>query len=112
MKRIVLLLASLLYWSVVCRIGNVEEPWDADAYWRLCYPLSFVLSAGAGLLLRSRGWMAGAIVTFAQLPVMAWTAGWGNLWAAGVLTAVVLAIPVVAVSALSGWFATRGPGRR
>jgi len=32
MKPIVLLLVSLLYWSVVCRIGNVEEPWDADVY--------------------------------------------------------------------------------
>ena len=112
MKRIVLLLASLLYWSVVCRIGNVEEPWDADVYWRLCYPLSFVLSAGAGLLLRSRGWMAGGVATFAQLPVMAWNAGWGSLWAAGVLTLAVLAVPAVAVSALSGWFAARRPGRR
>ncbi|RSU50027.1 hypothetical protein [Sphingomonas sp. S-NIH.Pt15_0812] len=112
MKPILLLLCSLLYWSFVCRTEGVGEPWDAAAYWRLWYPLSFLLSAGAGLLLRSRGWMAGGVVTFAQLPVMAWNAGWGSLWAAGVLTLAVLAVPTIAVSALSGWFAARRPGRR
>ena len=111
MKAIVLLACSLLYWSLVGRSAGVAEPWDAAAYWRLCYPLSLVLAGGAGLVFRARGWMAGAIVTFAQLPVMAWNGGWGNLWGVGVLFLAMLAIPAMAVSAGTGWLAIRLRGR-
>ena len=111
MKPIVLLAFSLFYWSLVCRVAGVSEPWDADAYWRLCYPLSVALSAGAGLLLRTRGWMAGAIVTFAQLPVMAWNAEGGEFWAAGLLLLVLLALPAMAVSTWVGRAAARRRAR-
>lgn len=107
MKVIVLLTCGLFYWSLVGRSAGVAEPWDAAAYWRLWYPLSLVLAGGAGLVLRTRGWMAGAIVTFAQLPVMAWNGEGALWWGMAMLFLAVLAIPAMAVSAGTGWLAIR-----
>ena len=107
MRVIVLLACSLLYWSLVGRSAGVAEPWDAAAYWRLCYPLSLVLAGGAGLVFRTRGWLAGAIVTFAQLPVMAWNGGGTLSWGMAMPFLAVLALPAMAVSAGTGWLAVR-----
>lgn len=107
MKIIALLVCSLLYWSLVCRVTGTREPWDADAYWRFWYPASFALSASAGLAFKDRGWVAGMILTFAQLPVMWLNNGIGPLWMPGLMTLCVLAVPVVGISALTGWFAAR-----
>jgi hypothetical protein len=106
-KILVLLVCSMLYWQSVCRVTGATEPWDADAYWRAWYPASFGLSALAGLFFKRRGWMAGAILTFAQLPVMWLNSGTGFLWVVGLMMLSILAIPVVAISALTGWLAAR-----
>lgn len=104
---LVLLLPGCGYWLLVSRLARVPEPWDAQSYWSLWYPLALALSAAAGPLLGKRGWMAGAIGISAQLPVM-WATRWtGEMWQLGVLTAIVLAIPASALSALTGWLATR-----
>lgn len=104
---VLLLLSSTGYWRGVCWITGAREPWDAADYWRLWYPCSFVLSALFGWVLKRRGWMAGAILTFAQLPVVGINAGIGALLPAGLAVLCALAGPVIAVSALSGWIAER-----
>ena len=106
-KAVVSLAVGVLYWYFVCQVSGAREPWDADAYWHLWYPLSFGLSAMTGLFFKRRGWMAGAILTFAQLPVMWLNTGTGPLWPVGLLTLCVLALPVAAISALTGRLAAR-----
>ena len=106
MKMIALLLGGTLYWYAVARATGTAEPWDADAYWRLWYPVSLALSAVAGSWLRRRGWAAGAILTAAQLPVMWLNTGTGPLWAVGLLMVAALAAPAVIVSALAGRLAS------
>jgi hypothetical protein len=107
LKSLALLVGSALYWQSVCWLNGVTEPWDANAYWRLWYPMSFGLSALAGISFKPRGWMAGAILTFAQLPVMWLNTGPSFLWPVGVMATSVLAVPVVGISALTGWCAVR-----
>jgi hypothetical protein len=106
-RIIVLLICSVLYWGFVCWVTGTREPWDADAYWHLWYPASFGLSAIAGLMFKDRGWMAGAILTFAQLPVMWMNNGAGPLLVFGLMMLCGLAVTVIALSALAGWFAAR-----
>ena len=97
-----LLLVSAMYWQLASRWSGVAEPWDADGYWRLWYPVSLALSAVAGFVLRSRWGLAGAVVTVAQLLVMAVHAQPGALMLGGMMILCILAIPAAAVSALAG----------
>ena len=106
-KILVLLACGMLYWHLVCRVTGTREAWDADTYWRLWYPASFGLSAFAGLFFHRRGWIAGVILTFAQLPVMWLNTGAGSLWMIGIMMSCVLALPVAAISAMTGWLAAR-----
>lgn len=107
MKIPVLLVSGVLYWLFVCWVTGAAEPWDADAYWRLWYPASLGLAALTGAAFKTRGWMAGVILTFAQLPVIWLTAGTISLWVIGLAMCCVLAVPAVAISAFTGWFAAR-----
>ncbi len=101
------LVVGAAYWWFVARITGAAEPWDARAYWQLWYPASFAISAALGLILKEHGWIAGAIVTLAQAPVMLLNNGAGPLLGLAVLMLCVLALPVTAVSALAAWFASR-----
>lgn len=107
MKTTVLLMCSVLYWSFACWVTGVKEPWDADTYWRFWYPASLCLAGLAGLILKRRGWIAGAILTFAQIPVMWMNTTTGPLWTVGLITLCMLAVPAIAISASTGWFALR-----
>jgi hypothetical protein len=110
-KLLALLLASLFAWWIAGWIAGVAEPWDAPGYWRLWVPLSLGVAALAGAWLGRRGWTAGAVVMLTQLlPVALSRGGDGGLWAAGLLIAVVLAIPAMAFAALAGWLVTRRSG--
>lgn len=66
-----------------------------------------MLAAAGGYRLGRQGWRAGALVTFAQLPVMWFNGGTGSLLAAGLLILCLLAIPATVIAALAGRFATR-----
>ena len=95
---------AVAYWQLVSTLTGAPEPWDARAYWTLAYPASVALSAIAGRFLGKRAWLAGIVVTFAQLPVMWLNNGSGPLWAVGLLFLMMLAIPCALVSALAGRF--------
>ncbi|MBE2992872.1 hypothetical protein IFR23_12695 [Sphingomonas sp. CFBP 13603] len=98
----VLAVVSVLYWLLVSHVSGAKEPWDAAGYWLIWYPGSLLLSACGGFAFGKRGWSAGAIVTFAQLPVMWVNTGFGGLLIVGVAFLAVLAVPAVILSALFG----------
>jgi hypothetical protein len=108
LRLLALLVVATLYWQSVCLLTGKGEPWDAPAYWTFAYPVSMLLAAMAGWGMRRQGWMAGFVVTLAQLPVMLIHAGGGGqLWVVGLTYLCVLAIPVAAVSALAGRLALK-----
>lgn len=121
LKLLLLFLLAALFWLGVARGSGVGEAWDAAGYWTIWYPVSLLLVAGGGYVVgrrsrRNTGWVAGAIVTAAQLPVMGLGAAGSGLLPAGLLVLLVLAIPAMAVAALAGWVArkkkaARGAGR-
>ena len=88
-------------------LAQKREPWDADAYWYLWYPISCFLAAVAGISFRKNGWLAGGIITFSQLPILWLNNGEGSLMAVGLLFLTLLAVPTVALSTLTGWCAVR-----
>lgn len=104
-RTLVLAATAALFWEGVCLFSGVNEPWDSAAYWWLWYPMSIGFAAAAGPLLARRGWSAGLIITFAQLPVMWAKSGTGELWILGIALCVALAVPSVAASALTAWLA-------
>ena len=109
MRRLVVVVLGVLivgglYWQLVCRMTGTLEPWDAPIYWSVAYPVSLLLSGITGRFLGTHEWLGGALITFAQLPVM-WLnneAGLGPLWIVGLIFLILLAVPCVAVSALTG----------
>ncbi|SQF99122.1 Uncharacterised protein [Paucimonas lemoignei] len=105
-----ILAVSLGFWTAVSMIAGVAEPWDAAGYWTIFYPAALVLSAVLALLPRRFQWAVGAVVIFAQVPVVLAVSGIGPLLAAGGVIAATLSIPAMVLSWLSGrtWRIYRG----
>ena len=99
---LVVLMLSLAFWTAVSLVAGVSEPWDAESFWRLIYPAALVLSAVAGGWFPHRSAAWGAVVMFAQIPVIIVSSGAGPLLAAGVVYAAVLSVPAMALSWLAG----------
>lgn len=93
---------SLIFWIVVSAITGGAEPWDLPSYWTIIYPAGLVLSVGMGAVLKRLQWSAGAIVMFAQIPVMLATSGASPMLGAGIVYAALLAIPAMTLSWLAG----------
>ena len=93
---------SLAYWFTVNRLSETNEPWDAASYWSVSYPLSMLVTGVAAFLLRRHYWVAGALTTMAQIPVMLLDSGAGPLWLIGFGLLGVLALPAMIVAELSG----------
>lgn len=106
-KILILLIVGGMYWQIICQTNGATEPWDTEAYWPLWYPLSLMLSAVAGFFFKNDGWLAGAILTFMQLPVMWFNNGVGALLVVGLLLLCILAVPAVAISLMTGRFGAR-----
>lgn len=111
LRRLLPILAVIaaggLYWLLVSQVAGVEEPWDAEAYWVVWYPVSILLSAGTGVWFRRLEWLAGVLFTFGQLPLMWLNSGSGPLLSVGLLFLCLLAIPAGAASSLAGRLAHR-----
>lgn len=108
-QALIILAVGSVYWQLFAEMTGASEPWDAPAYWTLAYQGSLILSGIAGFFLRRGGWLAGVLLTFAQLPVIWINNEAGPLWAMGLLFLCVLAVPAVAISALSGRLPVRCP---
>ncbi|WP_300627131.1 hypothetical protein [Pseudomonas sp.] len=94
--------ASLFFWAVVSAITGAKEPWDLAGYWTIIYPAALALSVVLGAVLKSAQWSAGAVVMFAQIPVVLVISGASPLLGVGILYAAVLSIPAMALSWLAG----------
>lgn len=108
-RSAVLFFAGVAYWLVVSRLTGAPEPWDSAAYWTWAYPGLLVLSAIAGPFMPARAWLAGVILTLAQLPVVWISGGPGSLWLAGALFAFATSLPAAVVSVLASRLAGRFP---
>lgn len=102
-----ILISGLIYWKLTCLWSGSEEPWDSDRYLTLWYPVSIILSAVGGYLLGKRGWISGAVINFAQVPIVIINNGIGPLLAAGLLILVFMAIPPIIIAFLTGRYAAR-----
>lgn len=101
------LVGGLAYWGLASwRIGG-GEPWDAGTYWTVWYPGALLLSLALGFALPARAWLWGLLVVLAQMPVVAVVTGVEPLILAGLLYALVLAVPAAAVAAFGGWLRGR-----
>lgn len=100
---IVVLILSLAFWAAASLVADVKEPWDAASFWSLIYPAALVLSVIAGLLFPQRSAAWGAVVMFAQIPVVMLSSDAGPLLAVGVLYAALLSVPAMGLSWLAGF---------
>ncbi|WLG93822.1 hypothetical protein [Pseudomonas sp. FP198] len=98
LATVVACVISMSFWLVASWSAGVNEPWDAQRYWTVLYPASLVLTLILGLLFKKRGWLAGPIVMFGQIPCVMITSEAGPLLAVGVLYSFLLSIPAVMLS--------------
>jgi len=102
MAFIAVCVVSLIFWTAVSIITGAREPWDLAIYWTVIYPAALALSVVMAAMMKSAQWSAGAIVMFAQIPVMVAYSGVSSLLSLGILFTVILAIPAVILSWLAG----------
>ncbi|WLH93729.1 hypothetical protein PSH58_17290 [Pseudomonas hefeiensis] len=98
LATIVACVISVSFWLAASWSAGVNEPWDAQCYWTVLYPASLALTLTLGLLFQKRGWLAGPIVMFGQIPCVMMTSEAGPLLAVGILYSILLSIPAVMLS--------------
>lgn len=102
MAFVAVCVVPLIFWTGVSVIAGVEEPWDLASYWTIIYPAALALSVVMGAMLTRFQWSAGAIVMFAQIPVILAYSGASALLSVGILYTAILSIPAVTLSSLAG----------
>ncbi|MBD8623065.1 MULTISPECIES: hypothetical protein [unclassified Pseudomonas] len=102
MSVILISIVCIIFWTTVSWLSGTAEPWDAAGYWTTVYPAALVLSAILGAIFLRLSLIAGAIVMFAQLPVVVVSAGVSPLLAVGVIYVALLSIPAMMISWVSG----------
>jgi hypothetical protein len=98
---------SLAWWLAVGAVTGRAEAWDAPDYMTLIYPLSLGLAALFGSLFPRQAWRWGAIVLFAQFPVMVVQSGMGPLFAVGLAMLLGLSIPAMFAAEGAAWLRQR-----
>ncbi|WP_177326949.1 hypothetical protein [Pseudomonas sp. Ant30-3] len=91
-------IVSVSFWLAVSWLAEVDEPWDAGAYWTVIYPAALALTLMLGLLFSKHRWLSGPVVMFGQVPCVMMNAEAGPLLAVGLLYALLLSIPAVLLS--------------
>jgi len=91
------LLAGIVLWGGVSLILDVAEPWDSPGYWP-AYLIALALSFAFGHFGRSRAWLSGVLLVFAQIPVMLLQSGPGPLLAVGVMYLAILSLPAALIA--------------
>jgi hypothetical protein len=102
MNIISICVVGIVFWSVVSMLSGAAEPWDAASFWTLIYPAALALSVVLGAIFQRVSLLAGAIVMFAQLPVVTALVGVSPLLAAGVIYVAVLSVPAMMLSWIAG----------
>lgn len=98
----VTLKVGVVFWVLVAWWTPGGEPWDAPAFWTVVYPIALVIAAVLGALFPKRAWLWGLLLMALQVPVVAVMTGSGPLLLAGLLYALVLALPAMAIAGAAG----------
>ena len=98
---------GIAYWTAVSGLLKGGEPWDAAAYWTVVYPVALLISILLGAWRPKLAWLWGAIIVFAQVPVVIAVSGIGPLLLAGLVYAAVLSLPAMLVAWLGGVIRSR-----
>ena len=96
-------MAGLMLWTITASMTGKREPWDANAYWTVSYPLAVTGSAVLGFLFPQRAWRWAVTLMLMQLVVMVAMGSDLGLLPLGLIVLAVLAAP----AALAGVLAAR-----
>ncbi|UUL81603.1 hypothetical protein [Sphingomonas qomolangmaensis] len=109
-SAVVVAVGATLFWLAANRLGGTREPWDGPYYWSLTYPAAIAVCAVLGGVFPRRAWLWALILILAQVPVMIAAAGTGPLLPIGIVFALFLSLPAVAIA--EGVAFARRPARR
>ncbi len=107
----VTLKVGVVFWMLVAWRTPGGEPWDAPAFWTVAYPIALAIAAVLGACFPRKAWLWGLLLIALQVPVVAVMSGVGPLLLAGVVYALVLALPAMAIAAAAGALRHRLHGR-
>lgn len=107
----VTLKVGVVFWVLVAWWTPGGEPWDAPAFWTVVYPIALAIAAVLGACFPRKSWLWGLMLMVLQVPVVAVMSGVGPLLLAGVVYALVLALPAMAIAAAAGTLRRRLHGR-
>ena len=107
----VTLKVGVVFWVLVAWRTPGGEPWDAPAFWTVVYPIALGIAAVLGACFPRRAWLWGLLLMVLQVPVVAVISGFGPLLLAGLVYALVLAVPAMVVAAAAGALRRRLHGR-
>lgn len=103
----VTLKVGVVFWLLVAWRTPGGEPWDAPAFWTVVYPVALGIAAVLGALFPRHAWLWGLLMMLLQVPVVAVMSGLGPLLVAGLIYALVLAVPAMGVAAAAGAIRSR-----
>ena len=95
--------AGLALWAMTAGVTGKREPWDANTYWTVSYPLAIFGSAVLGFLFPQRAWRWAATLMLMQFVVMITMGSGLGLWPLGLIVLAILTAP----AALAGVLAAR-----
>ena len=98
----VTLKVGVVFWGLAAWRTPGGEPWDAPAFWTVVYPIALVIAAVLGACFPRHAWLWGLLLMLLQVPVVAVMSGVGPLLLAGLVYALVLAVPAMAIAAAAG----------
>ena len=107
----VTLKVGVVFWVLVAWRTPGGEPWDAPAFWTVVYPIALAIAAVLGACFPRKAWLWGLLLMALQVPVVAVVSGVGPLLLAGLVYALVLALPAMAIAWASGLLRKRLHGR-
>ena len=103
----VTLKVGVVFWVLVAWRTPGGEPWDAPAFWTVVYPIALGIAAVLGACFPRKAWLWGLLLMVLQVPVVAVMSGVGPLLLAGLVYALVLALPAMAIAWASGLLRNR-----
>lgn len=107
----VTLKVGVVFWMLVAWQTPGGEPWDAPAFWTVVYPIALGIAAILGACFPRQAWLWGLLLMMLQVPVVAVMSGVGPLLLAGLVYALVLAVPATAIATAAGALRRRLHGR-
>ena len=93
-SSVIVLVAGLLFWEAANLALGTQEPWDSPDY-GVFYLAALGVSGAFGYAFYEGPLRWGAIIMFAQLPVMVFHAGVGPLLLVGIVYLVIESLPAM-----------------